>query len=88
MSGLPSLSAFTFNSSHSQELNTRFVNEMLQREILGFRQFKPSLAHTDNDLLQYKKAVEEVFDILSNLPEDIILNSEIAHSRFSYLTKE
>lgn len=88
VSGLPSLSAFTFNSSHSQELNTRFVNEMLQREILGFRQFKPSLAHTDNDLLQYKKAVEEVFDILSNLPEDIILNSEIAHSRFSYLTKE
>jgi len=88
VSGLPSLSAFTFNSSHSQELNTRFVNEMLQREILGFRQFKPSLAHTDNDLLQYKKAVEEVFDVLSNLPDDIILNSEIAHSRFSYLTKE
>lgn len=88
VSGLPALSAFSFKHKFSQELNTRFVSEMLQRGFLGFRQFKPSLSHTDSELEQYKFAVEDVFKVLANLPEDKILNSDIAHTRFSYLTDE
>lgn len=88
VSGLPALSSFSFKHEYSQELNTRFVEEMLKRGFLGFRQFKPSLSHTDSELEQYKTAVEDVFKILVNLPEDKILNSEMAHTRFSYLTDE
>ena len=88
VSGLPALSSFSFLHKHSQELNTRFVAEMLRRGFLGFRQFKPSLAHTGVELEQYKVAVEDVFKVLANLPEDMILNSDIAHTRFSYLTDE
>ena len=88
VSGLPSLSSFTFKSEHAIEMNTRFVVEMLQKGFLGFRQFKPSLAHSQNELKSYKNAVEDVFKILSMLPEDKILNSEKAHTTFKRLTKE
>ena len=70
------------------EMNTRFVVEMLQKGFLGFRQFKPSLAHSQKELKSYKNAVEDVFKILSMLPEDKILNSEKAHTTFKRLTKE
>ncbi len=88
VSGLPSLSSFTFKSEHAMEMNTRFVVEMLQKGFLGFRQFKPSLAHSQKELKSYKNAVEDVFKILSMLPEDKILNSEKAHTTFKRLTKE
>ena len=88
ISGLPTLSAFEFKSDKSMELNTRFVIEMLKHGFLGFRQFKPSLAHTDIELAKYNNAVESVFELLSQLPKDKILNSEIAHTSFKRLTKE
>ena len=88
ITGLPTLSAFAFKSSYAMELNTRFVVEMLQRGFLGFRQFKPSLAHSDTELSLYKVAVEDVFEILSKLPDDRLLNSQIAHTGFARLTNE
>jgi glutamate-1-semialdehyde 2,1-aminomutase len=88
VSGLPTLAAFGFKSDQSMDLNTRFVVEMLQRGFLGFRQFKPSLAHGEDELDKYKNAVEDVFELLSQLPKDQILNSEIAHTSFMRLTKE
>tara|TARA_B100002052_G_scaffold299188_1_gene336233 strand:- start:19081 stop:20409 length:1329 start_codon:yes stop_codon:yes gene_type:complete len=88
VTGLPSLAAFSFNNEFSQELNTRFVAEMLQRGFLGFRQFKPSLSHGDTELNLYRASINEVFSLLADLPDDQILTSKIAHKRFSYLTKE
>jgi len=88
VTGLPTLCAFGFNSENQIELNTRFVIEMLQRGFLGFRQFKPSLAHSDVELEKYRNAVESVFEVLSRLPKDQILNSEPAHTSFKRLTEE
>jgi len=88
VTGLPSLSSFAFRSDHAMALNTRFVVEMLQRGFLGFRQFKPSLAHSDTELRQYKAAVEDVFKILVQLPDGKELNSKIAHTGFTRLTNE
>ena len=88
VSGLPTLSTFGFKSEQSMELNTRFVIEMLQRGFLGFRQFKPSLAHSEYELDKYKNAVEDVFELLFRLPPDKIINSEIAHTSFKRLTRE
>jgi len=88
VTGLPTLSAFGFKSDKSMELNTRFVIEMLQRGFLGFRQFKPSLAHGDAELNKYKNAVEDVFLLLSKLPNDEIISSPVAHTGLHRLTKE
>jgi glutamate-1-semialdehyde aminotransferase len=88
VTGLPSLSAFGFKSKKSMELNTRFVTEMLQRGFLGFRQFKPSLAHSDVELEKYKNAVDDVFSLLSKLPNDEIISTSLAHTGFHRLTKE
>ena len=88
ISGLDSLAAFNFEGSFSQELSTRFVVEMLSRGFLGFKQFKPSLAHTDNELMHYEKAVADVFELLAKLPKEKILTSKLAHNGFRRLTKE
>jgi len=88
VSGLPTLLSFNFKNEQAMDLNTRFVVEMLQKGFLGFRQFKPSLAHSQTELNLYKSAVEVIFKTLSNLPEDKILNSEKAHTTFKRLTKE
>lgn len=88
VSGLPSLAAFAFQHPEAQALNTRFVVEMLQRGFLGFRQFKPSLAHGDAELRTYQASVEDTFSLLSRLPEGELLVSPVAHSGFQRLTKE
>ena len=61
---------------------------MLQRGFLGFRQFKPSLAHGKEELAQYAIAVHEVFKLIKDLPNDQIITSDLAHSGFHRLTKE
>ena len=88
ISGIPSLPSFAFESAFSNELNTRFVSELLHRNILGFRQFKPSFAHSDIDLENYEFAINEVFKILATLPEDEIISTPVAHSGFYRLTPE
>ncbi len=88
VTGLPTLSAFGFKSEKSMELNTRFSIEMLRRGFLGFRQFKPSLSHDAAELDQYKNAVEDIFSILSKLPDDEIISSSVAHAGLHRLTKE
>jgi glutamate-1-semialdehyde 2,1-aminomutase len=88
VTGLPTLSAFSFKGDHAMHLNTRFVVEMLQRGFLGFRQFKPSLAHTDKELSKYATAMTEIFSLLSHLPEEQIAISKVAHTSFKRLTDE
>jgi len=88
VTGLPTLCAYGFKGDYAMDLNTRFVVEMLQRGFLGFRQFKPSLAHTDKELNKYATAVTEVFSLLSRLPEEKIAISKVAHTGFKHLTKE
>ena len=61
---------------------------MLQRGFLGFRQFKPSLAHGKNELAEYALAVNEVFQLLKGLPYSQIISSPVAHTGFHRLTRE
>jgi glutamate-1-semialdehyde 2,1-aminomutase len=88
VSGLPSLAAFTFDSEHAREMNTYFTVAMLQRGFLGFRQFKPSLAHTDEDVRRYDEAVDVIFAELASRKPDSLLDTPAAHSGFFRLTKE
>jgi glutamate-1-semialdehyde aminotransferase len=88
VTGLPSLAAFSFKARHPMGMNTRFTIEMLQEGFLGFRQFKPSLAHQGEDLSLYSSAVFRVFAKLSADPECNELDTPKHHAGFQRLTKE
>lgn len=88
VTGLPTLAAFSFNSEHATAMNTRFTTEMLRHGILGFRQFKASLAHGQAELDAFRKACEEVFELLAETdPEDLLI-TPAHHVGFQRLTKE
>lgn len=88
VTGLPTLAAFSFSSEHAVAMNTRFTTEMLRHGILGFRQFKASLAHGQAELDAYRKACEEVFELLADTdPEDLLI-APAHHVGFQRLTKE
>jgi glutamate-1-semialdehyde 2,1-aminomutase len=86
ITGLPTLAAFSFQYQNSNQLNTFFTIEMLKRGFLGFRQFKPSYAHDIATLNSYSKAVNEIFQMISN--NNIKINTPNHHLGFSRLTKE
>lgn len=87
ISGLDSLPSFTFNSEESVEFSTVYCVEMLKRNMLGFRQFKPSFAHDAEIIKKYKKNTYEIFKIIKN--QEYNLQEIIkAHSGFYRLVKE
>ena len=63
--GIPPLGTFSLDHPQALELLTLFVQEMLDRGFLATAQFVPMLAHTDNQVDGYLKAVDEVFPILA-----------------------
>lgn len=88
VTGLPSLAAFAFKARHPMGMNTRFTIEMLQEGFLGFRQFKPSLAHGVAELDRYESAVGRVFTTLAGDLECTGLDTPKHHAGFQRLTKE
>ena len=88
VSGLPSLASFSFEEKNFQELNTFFTVEMLKYGFLGFRQFKPSFAHDEKLLPDYRKAVSKIFNEINSGNYSKILDTPIHHSGFKRLTKE
>lgn len=88
ISGLPSLASFSFNDPYNPQKMTIFTIEMLKRGYLGYRQFKPSLAHKDDDIVKYRTVVDEVFEYISRDKLGKKLTSPLAHSGFKRLTSE
>jgi len=88
VTGLPSLAAFAFKAQNPMGMNTRFTIEMLQEGFLGFRQFKPSLAHGAEALDRYETAVSKVFATLAGDLECAGLDTPKHHVGFQRLTKE
>ena len=69
-------------------MNTYFVIEMLKNNILGFRQFKPSYAHSDNDIKKYETSVMKIFEQMSKIDFEKPTPFAPAHTGFSRLVKE
>jgi hypothetical protein len=69
-------------------MQTAFTIEMLDQGFLGFRQFKPSYAHTEDDVRRYAKAIDAVFAKLAATDHSLLLHTPVAHSGFHRLTKE
>ena len=88
VTGLPTLPTMSFKERHPMGMNTRFTIEMLKEGFLGFRQFKPSLAHSDDDLDRYALAVDKIYAILAADRECDDLDTPKHHAGFQRLTKE
>lgn len=87
VSGIASLPAFSFGGKLAPHLNALFVSLMLENNILGFRQFKPSLAHTSSCVEHYGEVLRDVFTQIRGLSTRKILQVEPAHTGFHRLTK-
>ena len=69
-------------------MNTRFTIEMLKKGFLGFCQFKPSLAHTNEVIDLYESAVGKIFGTLADDLECLKLDTPKHQAGFQRLTKE
>jgi glutamate-1-semialdehyde aminotransferase len=88
VSGIPTLGHFAFKGDSNREIMTFFTIEMLKHGFLGFHQFKPSFAHTMQDVEAYAKAVDEVFALIAETEPENLLSTPVAHSGFHRLTRE
>ena len=88
ISGLPTLAALSASRADGSEFNTKFTIEMLKLGFLGFRQFKPSLAHDQGCLTAYSEAAHTVFQRLGSHDTALELVTPKHHSGFQRLTKE
>jgi len=88
VSGIPTLAHFAFKNDNNRNLMTFFTIEMLQHGFLGFHQFKPSFAHTIQDVEAYARAVDNIFEKISRSDPTTLIQTPVAHKGFHRLTKE
>lgn len=88
VSGIPTLGHFAFKGDRNREMMTFFTIEMLKHGFLGFHQFKPSSAHTTQDVKAYAEAVDNIFEKISRSDPTNLLQTPPAHEGFHRLTKE
>ncbi len=87
--GYPCLAHFHFNHPKGEELRTLYTQLMLERGFLGSGTIYPTLAHTEEIVVQYGEAIDLVFRDISEILEkgDIegSLKGPVAHSGFKRL---
>lgn len=88
VSGIPTLGHFAFKNDDNRKRMTFFTVEMLKHGFLGFHQFKPSFAHTLEDVKAYADAVDDIFEKISRNDPSTLLKISPAHQGFQRLTKE
>ena len=74
-----------------QTLEEHNINPLEDPSWYTTLQDKSILKHASkcaSELMEYKNAVDEVFEILSKLSDDNIISSPVAHTGFHRLTKE
>ena len=90
ISGIPSLSAYSFKGNKSLEYKTFIAQEMLKKGYLASTNFYASTAHNENNLNGYFEALNDVYSIIStcekgdNKIEDL-LKGPVCHSGFKRL---
>jgi glutamate-1-semialdehyde 2,1-aminomutase len=90
ISGIPSLSTYSFISNKSQEYKTLITQEMLKKGYLASTNFYASTAHNENNLNLYFEALNDVYSIISacekgNIKIEDLLEAPVCHSGFKRL---
>jgi glutamate-1-semialdehyde aminotransferase len=90
ISGIPSLSTYTFNSLDALAYKTLIAQEMLKKGFLASTNFYASTAHNDDNLDLYFNALETVYQQISNCEKGELqianlLEGPICHGGFKRL---
>lgn len=90
ISGIPSLSTYSFNCPDALAYKTLIAQEMLKKGFLASTNFYASTAHNDDNLDLYFNALESVYQQISmcengNLKIESLLNGPICHGGFKRL---
>tara|TARA_B100001093_G_scaffold520184_1_gene613419 strand:+ start:6902 stop:8209 length:1308 start_codon:yes stop_codon:yes gene_type:complete len=90
VSGIPSLSTYSFNSKNGLEYKTFITQEMLKKGFLASTIFYACIAHTDEKIRAYLNALDEVYDTISQCEKgnkiiSELLEGPVCHSGFKRL---
>jgi glutamate-1-semialdehyde 2,1-aminomutase len=90
ISGIPSMSTYSFNSSDALAYKTLIAQEMLKKGFLASTNFYASTAHNDDNLDLYFNALENVYKLISScergeLQISNLLEGPICHGGFKRL---
>lgn len=90
ISGIPSLSTYSFKSEDTVLFKTFITQEMLKKGILASTNFYASIAHDEEDFKAYTEALDEVYYKISQHQKEIInlnhlLEGPLCHSGFKRL---
>jgi glutamate-1-semialdehyde aminotransferase len=90
ISGIPSLSTYSFNSNKALEYKTFIAQEMLAKGYLASTNFYASTAHNEDNLNLYFEALNDVYSIISdcekgNTKIENLLKGPVCHGGFKRL---
>ena len=90
VSGIPSLSTYSFKSGNALAYKTLIAQEMLKKNILASTSFYASIAHEDIYIEKYFSELDKVYGLIKKceigeLQIDKILQGPICHSGFKRL---
>jgi glutamate-1-semialdehyde 2,1-aminomutase len=90
ISGIPSLTTYSFNSKNALEYKTFIAQEMLKKGFLASTNFYACTEHTADKFELYFNALDEVYSVISNcengdLNIEALLEGPVCHSGFKRL---
>ena len=90
ISGLPSLSTYSFNSIKALEYKTLITQEMLSKGYLASTNFYASISHNEDNLMLYFEALDDVYKLISDCEKgnkkiEDLLKGPVCHSGFKRL---
>jgi glutamate-1-semialdehyde aminotransferase len=90
ISGIPSLSTYSFNTSNNLIYKTFISQEMLKKGYLASTNFYPSTAHNNTLINTYLEDLNEVFSVISKCENgeidlNNILEGPVCHGGFKRL---
>jgi glutamate-1-semialdehyde 2,1-aminomutase len=90
ISGIPSLSTYSFNTDKALEYKTLITQEMLSKGYLASTNFYASTAHNEDNLKLYFEALNDVYTIIAdcengNKKIENLLKGPVCHAGFKRL---
>jgi glutamate-1-semialdehyde aminotransferase len=90
ISGIPSLSTYSFESEFALQFKTFVAQEMLKKGYLASTNFYASIAHTDIEIAHYFNVLSDVYTVIAdcaNSKKDInlLLEGPVCHGGFKRL---
>ena len=90
ISGIPSVSSFSFNSKNSLAYKTLLTQEMLKKGFLASTNFYACVSHKNQKIQSYFNALNDVFKTISDCENEMVdvaslLDGPICHSGFQRL---